>query len=519
MPRSPVTRISRVPLTASLLAAAGFCASLSAQTPDAPAPNPGAPLSSSPPPTYYVQTEVADITGRDFARVQLPVSLKIGDISIRASRCSVWTEGGTNTRVVGPDGLPVGTQRLLLQGDVVIDLGDYHFTSAQAVVWSQNLGSVSADNAVPSNADVTASGFGQPPASSVQALSDTDRQVRQIAVYFDRVSDPGAQAGFAQAADRLLVTGRFDGTFSLKVDTITPGRPATPATPPAATTPPMSAAATAQAAFLDEGEKRWQKYLRDLIGKPDGESFDQIALPSSTASDIINPGLSRPYEPNSPIARRHTVAKPAFAEIPIEDRTEPLFAKDGLVTFAVGTQAPNAASAPDFGEPAPGLEGTPSNNFVRIVRGEKDDTVILTGGIALQYTDLRKTRNLFISAQRAVVFLPPGPLTDVFKFSAGHIRGIYLEGDVVATDGQYTLRGPRVFYDFAQNQAVMADAVFSTVDAKLGVPIYVRAQTLRQEAANQVHAEGARLSTSSFSNRHRHRSRRQDRWRAQSHGR
>ncbi len=428
-------------LLAALVAVAGSAAPLCAQT------------------TYYGDTNQGlpgGNSGRDFAGSRLPCSLQVGNVVIRSARAWVWTEGSSgSTRVVGADGLPVGTQRLLLQGDVVVELGAYRFTAAQAVVWSQNLTST---QAAPNEAG--------------------DRQTRQIAVFFDRVADPGAPAGYAQAADRLLVTAQLDGTFALQADSITPGRPAAPA----------------QSGFLAEGEQRLQRHLRELAG----ETLAPAAKPAGLAGpeSEINPGLSRPYEPNSPLARRRSADVPEADASPIPSRVEPLFAKDGIITFAVGTRAPDAPTAPEFGE------RVGDSNYIRLVRGEAgaDNTLLLTGGVAVQYSDLRKTRNLLITAERAVAFLPSGPLTDLGRFGSEQIRGIYLEGDVVATDGQYTLRGPRVFYDFAANKAVMADAVFSTIDAKTGLPMYVRAQTLRQEAANQVKAEGARLSTSSFFN-------------------
>ncbi len=72
---------------------------------------------------------------------------------------------------------------MLFQGDVRIVLGVGVQQLAQAVVWVQTLGGPAAVGA-----------------------DDADRRVRQIAVHFDRVSDPGVEAGFAQAGDRLLVT-------------------------------------------------------------------------------------------------------------------------------------------------------------------------------------------------------------------------------------------------------------------------------------------------------------------------
>ena len=396
------------------------------------------------------QVVTADITGRDFAGMRVAATVQNGDVRVSAARAWVWPEAG-GALEVGPDGLPIGTQRMLVQGDVRVVVGEYVFSAAQAVLWVQTIG----------------------PGSG----ADPDRAVRQFAIHFDRVSDPGAQAGFAQAADRLLVTAQLNGLFMMRTDAVTSGRPID----------------GPGANFVRESEMRFARYLRTLStpdGKP-GAAIPFAESPGVLSGDLV-PGRSQPYEPNSPILKQ---TEGAFAETRTStsaQQIDPLFTRDGVVTFAVGTRSTTAPVAPDFGEPVGNTE------FIRLLRGEQDNTLLLTGGVAVQYTDLRKSRNLLITAERAVVFLSPGPLADMFRLGVTQIRGIYLEGDVVATDGQYTLRGPRVFYDFQQNKAIMAEAVFSTVDARLGIPIYVRARSLKQESANTVIAEGARLSTSSF---------------------
>lgn len=412
-----------------------------------------------------VQSDAPDLTGREFAGLRLGASRQTGDVVIAASRAFAWSEGGA-ANVLGPDGVPIGTQRLVLVGDVRIELGGYRFTASQATIWSQVL-------EVPAGATAGPEG-------------ETERRVRQWAIHFDRVSDPGSQAGFAQAADRLLVTAVMDGGVTLITDSITPGRPAT-GTP---------------ANFLRESEVRFARYLRGVSTQgtqaSEGQPKDAPITPAVTEGvvrGVPRPGRGRPYEPNSPIARAARAGEadlPETREVPISERVDPLFARSGVITFAAGTRAPGSATAPRTGETAADTE------FIKLLRGEQENTLLISGGVVVQYSDYRKTRNLVITAERAVVFLPAGPLTDLGRFGADQVRGVYLEGDVVATDGQYTLRGPRVYYDIAENKAVMADAVFSTVDPKTGMPIYVRAATLRQEAANQVTAEKARLSTSSF---------------------
>lgn len=399
---------------------------------------------------------LSEITGRDFAGQRIPAGVQVSDVVLRAQRTWAWPELGP-TAEMGPDGILRGTQRMLLQGDVRLNIAGNRFTAAQAVVWVQSIG--------PSS---------RPPGSGPDAPGP-DQRIRQIVVQFDRVSDPGAEAGFAHAADRLLVSAVVDGTLTLHSEVVVTGRP-----------PDGSGLQ-----FVRESEQRMARYIRGIAGLPENpEEIPAVLMPGVVSGDI-RPGLSRPYEPNSPIPidKVGTIPETAGGS---SGPAEPLFASGGSVTFAVGTRSPANPPAPNFGEAAGNSE------YIRLQRGEDDNTLLLSGGVVVQYSDYRKNRNLIITAERAVVFLPPGPLTQLAKFDKDSIRGIYLEGDVVATDGQYTLRGPRVFYDIAKNKAVMADAVFSTVDAKSGIPIYIRAKTLRQEAANQVTAESARLSTSAF---------------------
>ena len=391
----------------------------------------------------------SDLDGRDFNGVRVPGSVQVSDATLRSNRVWVWTEGGV-AGDVGPSGAAGSTQRMYLQGDVKLSLGGYQFTAANAVVWVQVLG------------------------PSTAKPGDTDRRVRQMAIVFDRVGDPGAEAGFSQAADRLLVTVKFDGVMDLISDSISPGKPA---------------ANSPQITFLKESEERFQKYLRNLAtptAPPGPDVVAHLAVPGPGAP--IVPGQSRPFEPNAAFGVQ-TSAEPTAA---VAEVLEPIFAKSGMVTFAVGTSSPTGATAPRLGDEPKALE------YVKVIRGEEDNVVVLSGGVAMQYTDIRKNRNLQINAERAVVFLAPGPLTQLAQFGAAQVRGVYMEGDVVATDGQYTLRGPRVFYDLEANRAVMADAVFTTVDPRSGLPIYVRAATMKQLASNQFEAEKAKLSTSSF---------------------
>ncbi len=98
---------------------------------------------------------------------------------------------------------------------------------------------------------------------------------------------------------------------------------------------------------------------------------------------------------------------------------------------------------------------------------------------------------------------PPGP-ADAPGSLRSRIRGVYLEGDVVLTLGERVVRATRLYYDFELSRALMLDAVFRTDLPERGVPLYVRADEIRQLSGREFSAERARLSTSEFYTPHYH---------------
>lgn len=128
----------------------------------------------------------------------------------------------------------------------------------------------------------------------------------------------------------------------------------------------------------------------------------------------------------------------------------------------------------------------------------------LTGNIHVLYEDPNNNQTLSLSADRAVIFITPGTIgnTTTTQLAANAVQGIYLEDNVTATNGQYTIRAPRIYYDMQTNKAIILKAVFYTWDVKKQVPIYVRASILKaamqNETGSQWLATNAQLSTSDF---------------------
>ncbi|HYE02067.1 MAG TPA: hypothetical protein VD963_02405, partial [Phycisphaerales bacterium] len=246
----------------------------------------------------------------------------------------------------------------------------------------------------------------------------------------------------------LLVTGVLAGSVAMRSDLLDTARPDEP--------------------FLAEAEARLAAHLRALLGGPEAPP-PEPADPGAAATGTLVPGVSQPFEPGSELPGTPSPA-------PRPRAPDPIFASSGTVTLAAEN--------------------------VSVVRGDEENAVLAHGGVVVHYGDPRSGDDLQISAERAVVFLDPGPLREMARHAARAVRGIYLEGDVVATDGSYTLRGPHMYYDVRANRAHVADAVFWTYDQARQLPIYVRARALEQQATDRFRASDARLATSAFFSPH-----------------
>ncbi len=82
--------------------------------------------------------------------------------------------------------------------------------------------------------------------------------------------------------------------------------------------------------------------------------------------------------------------------------------------------------------------------------------------------------------------------------ASGAVVAIYLSGSVVMTEGQRTIRADEVYYDFEGKKAIAVNAVMRNFDVSRGIPIYVRAEKLRQVAENKFAADNITLTSSEF---------------------
>ncbi len=279
---------------------------------------------------------------------------------------------------------------------------------------------------------------------------DGDRAVYQVFAYFDRVGTPTAPSGLTITADRLPVRANIavTGSMRLLADRLLNERPT--------------------GEFVRESERALASMLRAVTSR-EQPAFIEGPAPTAVAG-ATRPGVDRPFAPPSAIDPESDLGR-VIGSLSADSPDPPIFASEGMVSIA---------------------------GDIVIVSGEAENAVLLPSGIVAQYWDRARGRTLQLSAERGVVFLPPGPLKNLASLSARDVRGIYLEGDVRADDGQYSLRSPRVYYDLQQNKALLLDAVFSTFDARRGSVLYLRAASLRQESQNEFGVVGAMLSNTAF---------------------
>jgi len=276
--------------------------------------------------------------------------------------------------------------------------------------------------------------------------------INQIALYFDEVSDPTRRAGMGATGNRLLVTGSTRGDVQL-------------------TATIMNETRASGRDVIKHGESRLADYIKSLLATPPAlETHPQVEPPKGADEEIeLVVGGPPPVE---------QVDLPETLDLPPQDvSTAPLFLPTGQVAFNAGQ--------------------------VEIQPGERENVIVATDSVIVNYYDDRgqgDISRLNLSAERGVFFTQPGAISDLpsMALDAAFVIGIYLEGNVLATDGSYTIRGTRVYYDFQNQRAIMLDGVIRTYSRDVSRPIYARAEEFRQIAKNQWTAQKAIASTSEF---------------------
>ncbi|MEN0021133.1 MAG: hypothetical protein AAF747_09650 [Planctomycetota bacterium] len=198
-------------------------------------------------PTQGQPTDPLDITGRNFAAVDLDIEPTPGTIALWGARAQVWTE---QPFIVPGRGAEPAVRRVLIEGDVQLALGGLQFTAERAAVWLK-----------------------QRPEPDGQG-----REVYQVFVYFDEVGTPTADPALGLSAERLAVRAviALARPLELRADVINRGR--------------------ATGAFVEAGERELAAALREQLG------LWPISRPPVTEPRSQQQALRTPPRPPAPPA-------------------------------------------------------------------------------------------------------------------------------------------------------------------------------------------------------------------------
>ncbi|MBX2850138.1 MAG: LPS assembly protein LptD, partial [Phycisphaeraceae bacterium] len=134
-----------------------------------------------------------------------------------------------------------------------------------------------------------------------------------------------------------------------------------------------------------------------------------------------------------------------------------------------------------------------------------ESAILLLGGVNVSYHDEQEGRDVVLTAEKIVLFVSKDADTGgapPTQFSTGQLIGVYLEDAATISDGSTTVRAPRAFYDLQSDRAVLLDAVVYSYDVRQNVPLYMRADVIRQTSADSFQAEQAIFTTSEFAKPH-----------------
>lgn len=302
----------------------------------------------------------------------------------------------------------------------------------------------------------------------LESASGDGGEVWQVWMYLEQGGSATKAGGISVIGDRLPVQAivRTTEPLQLSVDNLRPG--------------PVSDS------FLAEAERALARRLRTLVRAD--------APPPISPEELARRGLRIPpieeRPPESPSTLEEDARRLAEAARALEptDSRAPVFAERGVFTFMTDGDIVMVGG----GEPKPGAPPVES-------------AAIFERPLIVTFWDRRRNQTVQLTAERAVVFLEPGRLTEGIlagPVDRDSIRGLYLEGDVAAdfqsADGRFSLRSPRVYYSVEHDRGVLVDAVFWTYDAKRGLPLYVRAKSIEQVAHDQFTATEARITNTPF---------------------
>lgn len=212
-----------------------------------------------------------------------------------------------------------------------------------------------------------------------------------------------------------------------------------------------------------------QVFAQRLLGQTKEQTKAQAARPwsSPTAQDRTASGEA--VDSSAAVVNQR-------ADNLLPEPRGPVFDPDGVFSIAIGGSV-----------------------VVDGARSGKQSIISADGGVRVQYQSPSTKRWIDFRAERVVIYTRGDePVSGVSQLGTSQIEGIYLEGGVFAGDDQWAVRAPRMYLDVVNNKALMIDTVFWTTDQQSSMPLYVRAESVRQTASDEFHASNATISNTAF---------------------
>ncbi len=391
--------------------------------------------------TLAAQPGDMDTGSKLLSELGLPIEVMPDSAVFSGLRAHVWREGSVD--------------RIMLDGWGEVTIGGYSFHADRVLGWVHRYSMTLSDG---------------------QEVTISD-----IAVYFEELGAATQPSGMSTHGEELLMTARILGEVEIASDSFVPSQP------------------MILQGFSKRGDARLVAWLKS-------HSHARI----QTSSPIID----RPV-----VTRQQPILDVRFPE-PIEDHV--VTSDDaGKSQDRTQTESHDRSNTTSGDTPATLDNETDTQAIIepeavvifradelnyRFAEETDEGVATLRGNIVVQYSEMQQRlgsstpRQLTLHADRAVIFTDPISYEDIEmqRIESDAVRGVYLEGNVSASDGEFTLRGPRMYYEFATNKAIVLDGVFHTYNVDARVPVYVRASEIRQLADNDWEAQQVRFSTSEF---------------------
>jgi len=391
-----------------------------------------------------------------FDQIDLPVETITGLLTLQAESGWVWKNGNTH--------------RIVLDRDVQVTIGGSTLNARRANIWL-------APKGPPQNNTYQLFAIFENLTSTDGSFSGKQVPVRAI-IKLDQPIKLTLGARIDERPSRKDMIEFMDRSQTLYNHRLTP----TPQSKSASSTEPASNLRWAPKELPSSTTTADPQRTLPMPTVARGVSRVEQVLAATRGRDLIAE-LKKEHQQRTAKKTKLFQKTPSETPSPTAKKPETIFKATGIFSIAI-----------DGKVILQGVQPATQNDPAR------PPTITATGGITMQYQDPATRQTMDLKAQRAVIFLNQNSnaSTAPSQLNASQIQGIYLEGGVFAGNADWSVRSPKIYIDLVNDKMLMLDAVFWTVDQKTNMPLYLRADSVRQTSQGEFVAKKARISNSAF---------------------